>query len=114
MIILSIIAILFKSFYRTYIYANHINDFGIADSSPNFFAGLIIVFFYFTQYQNMSLRKYAIYSAIGLVGYELIQGTVFKHNYFDYKDIIASILGTYVGYLIGAKLKREPILDGQK
>lgn len=36
-VLLSIIAILFKSIYREYIYSNEINDFGIADSSPNFF-----------------------------------------------------------------------------
>eukprot|EP01132_Coremiostelium_polycephalum_P019167 gene19167-22808_t len=110
-IILSIIAIAFKSAYRQYIYANKINDYGIADSSPNFFAGLIIVFFYFTQYQKLTLKKHAIFTVVGLIGYELIQGSVFKHNFFDYKDIFASLLGAFIGYLIGSKFKSGPIFN---
>lgn len=110
-IILSIIAIIFKSSYRQYIYSHHINDFGIADSSPNFFAGLIIVFLYFTQDQKITLQKHALFAAIGLIGYELIQGSIFKNNVFDYKDILASVLGTFIGYLIGAKFKAGSIFN---
>ncbi len=110
-ILLSIIAIIFKSSYRQYIYANQIKDYGVADSSPNFFAALIIVFLYFTQYEKLTLKKYVVYTAVGLVGYELIQGSVFKHNVFDFKDIIASILGAFIGYLIGAKIKSGPVFN---
>lgn len=104
-IMLSVIAIFFKSTYRTYIYSNKINDYGIADSSPNFFAGLIIVFLYFIQYQKNSLKKHTVFVVIGLVGYELIQGSIFKNNIFDFKDIIASILGAVIGYIISSKFK---------
>ena len=104
-ILLSIIALIFKSTYRQYIYANQINDYGIADSSPNFFAGLIIVLLYFVQDHKTTLQKHALFAALGLVGYELIQGSVFKNNVFDYKDIIASILGAVIGYFICSKLK---------
>lgn len=106
-VLLSIIAIVLKSIYRQYVYANHIHDYGIADSSPNFFAGLIIVFFYFTQYQKTTLKTHAIFTVVGLIGYELIQGSIFKNNVFDYKDIIASILGALIGYLICSKFKSE-------
>ncbi|MDR2284472.1 MAG: hypothetical protein LBE37_14735 [Sphingobacterium sp.] len=105
LVLLAIIAILFKSIYRGYIYSNQINDFGIADSSPNFFAGLIIVLLYYIQYQKVSLKVHALFVAIGLVGYELIQGSVFKSNVFDYKDILASIIGVAVGYLICSGFK---------
>lgn len=104
-VLLSIIAILFKSIYREYIYSNEINDFGIADSSPNFFAGLIIILFYYVQYQKVSLKVYALFAAIGLIGYELIQGSVFKSNIFDYKDILASIIGVTMGYIICSGFK---------
>ena len=114
LILLSIIAIIFKSSYRQYIYANQINDFGIADSSPNFFAALIIVFFYFSQYQNITLRKHALYTVVGLVGYELIQGSLFKNNVFDYKDIIASVLGAFIGFLIRLKFKSGSVFNYQK
>ncbi|SIT09494.1 hypothetical protein SAMN05421786_105141 [Chryseobacterium ureilyticum] len=111
LILLSIIAILFKSTYRQYVYTNHINDFGIADSSPNFFAGLILVFFYFIQEQKMTFGKHALFTVIGLIGYELIQGSIFKNNIFDYKDIIASILGAATAYLIGSAFRSGPIFN---
>lgn len=113
-ILLSIIAIIFKSTYRQYIYVNHINDYGLADSSPNFFAGLIIVLLYFVQEQKTTLQKHALFAAVGLVGYELIQGSVFKNNIFDYKDIIASILGAFIGYLICSRFKSGWILISEK
>ena len=113
-ILLSIIAILLKSTYRQYVYANQINDFGIADSSPNFFAGLIILLLYYTQTQKMSLKKYALFAIIGLVGYELIQGSVFKNNFFDYKDIVASILGVGIGYFVSIKLKLNSAFPNEK
>lgn len=113
-VVLSIIAIILKSTYRQYVYANQINDFGVADSSPNFFAGLITVLLYFTQNQKMSLKKYTLFAIIGLVGYELIQGSVFKNNFFDYKDIFASIFGVGVGYFAGLKLKTNPIFTSEK
>lgn len=111
MVLLAIIAVLFKSIYRQYVYSNQINDFGIADSSPNFFAGLIIVFFYYIQYQKVSLKVHALFGAIGLVGYELVQGSVFKNNVFDYKDILASIIGVVVGYLICSKFKTGALFN---
>lgn len=112
-ILLSFIAIIFKSTYREYIYANNINDFGIADSSPNFFAGLIIVLLYFVQEQKITLQKHALFAAVGLVGYELIQGSVFKNNVFDYKDILASILGVFIGCFICSKFKSGPIFNDE-
>lgn len=111
LILLSIVAIILKSIYRQYIYANQINDYGIADASPNFFAGLIIVFFYFTQFQKITLKRHAIFAAAGLVGYELIQGSIFKHNYFDYKDILASMLGAFIGYIICSAYKSGSVLN---
>lgn len=105
--VLTIIAIILKSVYRQYIYTYQIDDFGIADSSPNFFAGIIILLMYFTQVQKMSLIRHALFVIIGLVGYELIQGSVFKNNVFDYKDIFASILGVGIGYICVLKFKRS-------
>jgi len=113
-VLLSVIAILFKSSYRTYIYTNHINDFGVADSSPNFFAGLIIVLLYFVQVQKTTLQKHALFAVVGLVGYELIQGSFFKNNVFDYKDILASILGVFIGYFICSKFKSRPVFNSQE
>lgn len=103
-LITSIIAIILKSTYRQYVYTNQINDFGIADASPNFFAGLVITLLYFTQNQKMTFKKYAFFALVGLIGYEIIQGSVFKNNFFDYRDIIASIIGVGFGYFVGLRL----------
>jgi len=100
--------------YRGYVYTNHINDFGIADSSPNFFAGLIAVFTYFLQKQKESLLKYSIFTLVGLVGYELIQENVFRNNVFDLQDIIASVLGVFIGYLCCLKLSLTSLVGFKK
>ncbi len=112
--LLSGLAIIFKSSYRTYIYAHQINDFGIADASPNFFAGLIITLLFFIQFQSMTFQKHAIYAAIGLIAYEVIQGNIFQSNYFDAKDIVATVLGVAVGYAIGLQWKTQLDLVRQK
>jgi hypothetical protein len=113
-VVLSIIAILVKSVYRAYIYENQINDFGFADASPNFFAGLIIMLFYYTQITETTFKKYAWGALLGLIGYELLQGGIFKGTIFDVKDIIASILGVGVSFLICTKLNFNSIFNGDK
>ena len=117
LIALTIIAILFKSVYRQYITENKINDFGIADTSPNFFAGLIIMFFYFTQnvYDKNKFRKSAFLALVGLIGYELVQGNFLSYRTFDYKDIFASIIGVIFGYFLCLKLRQNTsILPSEK
>lgn len=111
-IALTIIAILFKSIYRQYITENHIQDFGISDTSPNFFAGLIIMFYYFTQniYNKNKFIKNAFFALVGLIGYELVQGNVLTYRTFDFSDIVASIIGVILGYFICIELNNRTIL----
>ncbi|ERJ60468.1 hypothetical protein M472_17080 [Sphingobacterium paucimobilis HER1398] len=78
---------------------------GLQTLLPIFFAKLIIILFYYVQYQKVSLKVYALFAAIGLIGYKLIQGSVFKSNIFDYKDILASIIGVTMGYIICSGFK---------
>lgn len=117
-IALTIVAILFKSIYRQYITENNIKDFGISDTSPNFFAGLIIVFFYFTQsvYEKNKFIKYSfIFTLVGLIGYELVQGNILTYRTFDFGDIIASILGVTMGYFLCVELNnRTKLLPKEK
>jgi hypothetical protein len=109
LVILTIIAILFKSIYRHYISENNINDFGIADTSPNFFAGLITMFSYFTQsiYERKAFMKCATFALIGLIGYELVQGNMLTYRTFDFRDIFASILGVICGYFLCIELNSK-------
>lgn len=114
---LTIIAILFKSVYRQYIKENNISDFGISDTSPNFFAGQIIVFVYFTQsvYEKNNFIKYSFFTLVGLIGYELIQGNFLAYRTFDFDDIIASIIGVILGYFLCIELNnRTTLLPKQK
>ena len=109
-IVLTIIAILFKSVYRQYITENNISDFGISNTSPNFFAGLIIVFVYFTQSfydKNKFIKHCFFYTLIGLVGYELVQGNILTYRTFDFGDILASILGVLLGYFLCLELNNK-------
>jgi hypothetical protein len=112
-IALTIIAILFKSFYRQYITENNIRDFGISDTSPNFFAGLIIVFVYFTQSiydKNKFIKHSFFFTLVGLIGYELVQGNVLTYRTFDFGDIIASIIGVILGYFLCIELNNRTTL----
>jgi hypothetical protein len=111
-ITLTIIAILFKSVYRQYITENNIEDFGISDTSPNFFAGLIIMFFYFTQnvYDKNKFIKNVFFALVGLIGYELAQGNILTYRTFDFGDIIASIIGVILGYFLCIELNNRTIL----
>jgi hypothetical protein len=112
-ITLTIIAILFKSVYRQYITENNINDFGISDTSPNFFAGLIIVVVYFTQSvydKNKFIKHCFFFTLLGLIGYELVQGNFLAYRTFDFGDIVASIIGVLFGYFLCTQLNNKTTL----
>jgi surface polysaccharide O-acyltransferase-like enzyme len=111
-IVLTIIAIIFKSVYRQHITENKISDFGIADTSPNFFAGLISMFMYFTQsiYDRNKFMKHSFFVLVGLIGYELVQGNILTYRTFDFRDISASIIGVLLGYILCIELNNKTTL----
>lgn len=92
---------IFKLGYRSYIYKNNINDFGIADSAPNFFYTVGIIFFMLYIQKKIEMkatRNIILATTAGVLTYELEQN--FTSMIFDVKDVIATIIGTIICYLI--------------
>ncbi|OFI07637.1 VanZ like family protein [Clostridium acetireducens DSM 10703] len=111
-VINTILGFISKSSYRNYIYNNNINDFGIADSAPNFF--YIIGAVFFILYVSQKIDKKAIKSTIlacsaGTLIYELEQ--YYTSMTFDIKDIIATILGAIICYYICEYLNKKYNLE---
>ncbi|MCY6958329.1 hypothetical protein [Clostridium brassicae] len=111
-IINTVLGFISKSCYRDYIYKNNINDFGIADSAPNFFYIIGIVFF--ILYVKKEVNKKAIKNTIltcsaGVLVYELEQN--YTHMIFDIKDVIATILGVIFCYYVSEYLNKKYNLE---
>lgn len=99
---------IFKLCYRNYIYNNNIKDFGIADSAPNFFytMGIIFLILYIKKEINKKVIKDTIlFASAGVLAYEMEQ--YFTNRIFDFKDIIATILGGIVCYYIAEYLNKR-------
>ncbi len=108
-IITFIIAEIGRNFYRPYIYRNNINDFGFADSIGNSLGTIAIIFFAFSLVMKEGFRKepYFILALVGwLLLYELAQG-VLPGYYFDWKDVIATIVAGALSYLIYILIDRN-------
>ena len=101
-LIATIIAFVMKAFYRPYIVANHLYDFGLADHSPSLFyvAGfslLLLIRWYPKVYLTTLMVTFAS------IGYEFMQFK--KTEILDTGDIIASIAGGIITLLIVKSLK---------
>ena len=87
--------------YRPYIYANKINDFGIADSMGNL-GGIIVQIFFmllvFNSPKEKSLRV-VIFLVIGYILYEIVQPYLPK-GVFDWKDIYGTLVGGLISLLL--------------
>ncbi|MGE5500003.1 MAG: hypothetical protein ACM3Q2_18155 [Syntrophothermus sp.] len=90
-----------KLYYRRYILSNHINDFGLADCLPSFFFVTGIIFFYFLfcklSGEEISFKTIA-FITIGVLTYELVP--LSHGRTFDFKDIIATLIGASLAALI--------------
>ena len=105
-ILLTIITITFENLsYRAFIAENNINDYGFSANSPNFFPVIAMQIFYFIEnkYNSRKFINWCISVCGFVIGYEIIQ--IFMPNRtFDWKDILATILATIIGYLMLKKL----------
>jgi hypothetical protein len=94
-----ILGFLSKLVYRDFIYSNNLNDFGLADSLPNFFAVFGIAFASLTFNKNRKANIsfwFFLSSASSMIVYEFTQ--IFFGGVFDVKDIIASIFGSIFAF----------------
>lgn len=112
-LILSIIIVfsglLLSIIYRPYIYANNINDFGIADTIGSFVAVLGFCFFVWgiKEYSNKEKNKQIIIATfIYSFGWELF-GYLGIYGTYDKKDIIAALISGLITFLIKEIIDRK-------
>jgi hypothetical protein len=107
-IVYFVIAVLFffltemgRNIYRPYIYANHINDYGIADSIGNL-GGIIVQIFFMLAIlnspKNKALRVIG-FIVIGYIIYEILQPFL-PRGVFDYKDIYGTLIGGVIALFV--------------
>lgn len=104
--LLTILTITFENLsYRAYIADNNINDYGFSANSPNFFPIIAMQIFYFIEnkYNSEKFLRWCLSVCGFVIGYEVLQ--IFMPNRtFDWKDIIATILASIIGYFVLKKL----------
>lgn len=99
------LGILLSHTYRHWIYANHINDFHIADTIGSLVCIPASVFFFYSFSRNKSsFRELIGKSTIAFIVYELI-GLIGIHGVFDFYDIIAILLSAGSLYLFHSLYK---------
>jgi len=107
-IIYFVIAVLFffltemgRNIYRPYIYANNIDDYGIADSIGNS-GGIIVQIFFMLAILNSPRKKvFRVigFIVIGYILYEILQPYL-PRGVFDWKDIYGTLIGGVISLII--------------
>ena len=92
-----LIGVLLTYFYRPYIYANHINDWHLADTIGNIVAVSAVAFLFYAAQKTVRYTKLTVLTLDFLVWclYE-----AFFSLTFDWRDILASLIMCFVTYLI--------------
>ena len=100
---------LLSSFYRPYIYANQINDFGFADTIGSLVAVPAFCFFLWSLKSYNSKTK-----SLHILGASLIYSFVWEsmgltglHGTFDWKDIIAALISGALTFAIKELVERR-------
>lgn len=101
-----LIFLFFRLPYRDHIYHNNIFDFYIADTSPNFFAVFLLVFY--RKWQNEELKNITlcVLTFIILCLYELFIQKYMSLATIDYRDLVASFIGTILAYFVIQKIDK--------
>lgn len=90
-----------QTVYRSYIYENKIDDFGIADSIGNS-GGIIVQIFFGLAILNPSRKKglrLIIFFTLGYILYEFAQ-LILPKGVFDWQDVYGTLIGGALGILI--------------
>lgn len=101
--------------YRPYIYENHINDYGIADSMGNLGGVVVQIFFGLTIFNSTKTKglRLILFFVLGYILYEFVQPFLPK-GVFDIKDIYGTIIGGVIGLflflLIHKVVKRNKVI----
>jgi hypothetical protein len=107
-IIYFVIAILFfflteigRNIYRPFIYANNIDDYGIADSIGNS-GGIIVQIFFMLAILNSPREKVLRvigFVVIGYILYEILQPYL-PRGVFDWKDVYGTLIGGVISLFL--------------
>lgn len=96
-----------RNIYRPYIYKNHIDDFGIANSIGNLGGILVQIFFGIAVFNSQMIKsiRLIIFFILGYILYELIQ-PILPRGVFDWQDIIGTLIGGIIAVLMLFLLQR--------
>lgn len=97
-----IIMLLFRTYYRPWVYTNHLFDFYLADTYTNLMYECVVFFILVSLFSPNEMYKpikLLFYSSCGLMIYELL-GLIVEGGLCDYKDIIATFVGALLSYAI--------------
>ena len=86
--------LLFRTYYRPWVYTNHLFDFYLADTYTNLFGECVVFFILVSLFSPNEMYKpikLLFYSSCGLI----VEGGL-----CDYKDIIATFVGALLSYAI--------------
>lgn len=107
-----VLFILLRFPYREYIYSLGFFDYYIADTSPNFIAIFIYVFYYRWRSSIKESSLFLILGGLGgLIFYEVIIQPLTLIQTFDERDIIASVFGSITCSIICMKVDDQKLLD---
>ena len=87
--------------YRSYIYENQIDDFGIADSTGNS-GGILVQIFFGLAILNPSRKKglrLIVFFILGYILYEFAQ-LILPKGVFDWQDVYGTLIGGVIGIFI--------------
>ena len=92
----SILFLLIRLPYRSYIYEHGLFDFYIADTAPNFLTVFMAVFLRRSRSSKESALMLATMSGLGVLVYEFIQGKTIL--FFDWRDVMATVIAALLVY----------------
>jgi hypothetical protein len=90
-----------RNFYRPFIYENHIDDFGIADSIGNLGGILVQIFFGLAIFNSQLIKSIRLitFFILGYILYEIIQ-PILPRGVFDWRDIYGTLIGGIIAVLL--------------
>ena len=89
-----------RNIYRPFIYANKINDYGIADSIGNSGGIIVQIFFMLAVFNSPKNKVFRIigFVVVGYILYEIVQPYL-PRGVFDWKDIYGTLVGGVIALL---------------
>ncbi|NVJ87477.1 MAG: hypothetical protein HWE15_14300 [Algoriphagus sp.] len=90
-----------RNIYRPFIYSNHIDDFGIADSIGNLGGVIVQIFFTLAVLNSPGKKAFHVigFIVIGYILYEIVQPYL-PRGVFDWKDIYGTVLGGLLSLIL--------------